>query len=635
MSEVTLKTHEIPLGPARVVAEVKDLIKGYKMTPGDYGSLTQLFFDNLSTMLGALFAVQAMEGFGAPKDDLDNVIWGRIVPGVGITLFTGNVYYTWMGIRLTNKWGRPYTAQPYGLNTPQAFAFVYNVMYPVYFNQKNTMGNSDAFWYAYKTALAVNFITGLISTVLAFFGPLILKYVPPGALLVPIAGLGIAFLGLEQATASIAAPIVGYYAIMFMFLGWYSNVRVPLGFCRMPEALQVILVGAILGWATGYNKGSTVQDAAKLVKWWGPSWALQDLIDGFDFVQDYLGIVIPIAISATATTLMCLVSAQQAGDPYPVRESMLVDGIGTMASSVFGSPFGTVIYIGHPAHKRSGALVGYSITNGCIYLILSWFGVLALVQSIVNPATIGPIVLFICLMVNEEALAFMPARHRGAYVIGLFPSIYDWTVNVASRSPLRDLDTLGNINDVGSDSWYGVLAWKRGSLLVSFVWVGMLVMVIDRRWPSATVWAMIAAFFACVGIIHVPVAGFKNFTSPTWEQCSAYPDACWQFGEQWMYFVAYVMLAATFVLIELSRVFHFDPHLLPPIHDVGQDVFKDWFANADKITVPKSKHVDDIVGEGMPPEDLHPDTSKKTVKLAADESFEDDVAKPVVDEIDC
>jgi adenine/guanine/hypoxanthine permease len=98
------------------------------VSPGDWGSLTQLFFDNLSTLLGALFAVQNMENFGVPISAINSIIWGRIVPGVGITLLTGNAYYTWMGIRLTNRWGRPYTAQPYGLNTPQAFAFVFNVM---------------------------------------------------------------------------------------------------------------------------------------------------------------------------------------------------------------------------------------------------------------------------------------------------------------------------------------------------------------------------------------------------------------------------------------------------------------------------------------------------------------------------
>lgn len=338
------------------------------MTGGDLGSLSQLFFDNLSTLLGALFAIQAMTAFGVPRDLLDEYIFGKIVPGVGVTLFAGNVFYSWQAIRLTNKHGRQYTAQPYGLNTPAAFAFVFNIMYAVYFAKVDALGPEDAFILGYKVALSANFITGLISVVLGFFGPLILKVVPPAALLVPIAGIGIAFLGLEQLTASIAAPVVGYSAIMWVYLGWYAFVRVGYGDWRCPEALQVILVGVILGWASGLNDKQAVRDAAKLVKWWGPVWTADEMFQDFAEISDFLGIVIPIGISATATTLMCLVSAKEAGDPFPVRESMVADGIGTMIASFFGSPFGTVIYIGHPAHKRSGAKVGYSLVNGCIYL---------------------------------------------------------------------------------------------------------------------------------------------------------------------------------------------------------------------------------------------------------------------------
>ena len=106
-------------------------------------------------------------------------------------------------------------------------------------------------------------------------------------------------------------------------------------------------------------------------------WSADELFADFGSIKDFLGLVIPIAISATATTLMCLVSAKNAGDPYPVRETMTADGIGTMIASLFGSPFGTVIYIGHPAYKRSGALVGYSLSNGIVYLFMSWFGILA------------------------------------------------------------------------------------------------------------------------------------------------------------------------------------------------------------------------------------------------------------------
>lgn len=146
----------------------------------------------------------------------------------------------------------------------------------------------------------------MILTFLGCFGTLILKAVPPAALLVPIAGIGFAFLGIEQVSYSIAAPIVGYSTIMWVYLGWYSGVRVGWGKYRCPEALQVIIIGVILGWATGLSKPADVEGAAKLVKWWGPVFTGGEMFAEFDLIVDYLGIVIPIGISAAATTLMCL-----------------------------------------------------------------------------------------------------------------------------------------------------------------------------------------------------------------------------------------------------------------------------------------------------------------------------------------
>jgi hypothetical protein len=94
------------------------------------------------------------------------------------------------------------------------------------------------------------------------------------------------------------------------------------------------------------------------------AWTGGDIFQNFDLLADYLGLVIPLGISAAATSLMCLVSAKEAGDPYPVRESLIADGIGTCIASFFGSPFGTVLYVssGHnpalpitqtPSHTHS------------------------------------------------------------------------------------------------------------------------------------------------------------------------------------------------------------------------------------------------------------------------------------------
>merc|ERR1711988_204099 len=215
---------------------------------------------------------------------------------------------------------------------------------------------------AYQLALATNFIVGLMTIILGLIGPFILKVVPPAGLLVPIAGIGFAFLGLDNVAKAVSQPLIGFNTLLWVYLGWYAGVRLGYKSFRLPEALQVILIGVIMGWATGVNTPDAVVDASASVKWYGATWCGGDVFAQFSLIPSYLGIIIP---------------------------------------------FGICLYIGHPAYKRNGAKNGYSLMNGLIYFILSWFGVLALIQSIVNPATIGPIVFFVGLQVNEEALNFM------------------------------------------------------------------------------------------------------------------------------------------------------------------------------------------------------------------------------------
>jgi hypothetical protein len=67
--------------------ELSTIWNGISMTGGDWGSVCQLFFDNLSTMLGALFAMQNLSNTAAFGDiavspgTMGEVIWGKIVPG--------------------------------------------------------------------------------------------------------------------------------------------------------------------------------------------------------------------------------------------------------------------------------------------------------------------------------------------------------------------------------------------------------------------------------------------------------------------------------------------------------------------------------------------------------------------------
>ena len=109
--------------------ELYDFIHGLTFNGGDFGCICQLFFDNLSTILGVLYATQDLTRIGNVSPSVMNdILFRRVSPGIGLSLLLGNTYYSYMATRQAKKYGRPYTAQPYGINTVQSFALVFNVI---------------------------------------------------------------------------------------------------------------------------------------------------------------------------------------------------------------------------------------------------------------------------------------------------------------------------------------------------------------------------------------------------------------------------------------------------------------------------------------------------------------------------
>ena len=187
---------------------------------------------------------------------------------------------------------------------------------------------------AWQVCVTANFLTGLINIVLAFAGRYIVKYFPVAAMLVPLAGIGFTWLALDQISPNFANPAIGLIPVYLIFTQYYAMGRIHLfkGF-YLPEAVPIVAFGIIAGWAYG-TQDSIVKPVT------GGIWVGNAFVEGFSDIGDYIGIVLPFAIAASFSGMMCLVSAQKAGDPYPIAETMLADGLGTLLGAVLGAPFG-------------------------------------------------------------------------------------------------------------------------------------------------------------------------------------------------------------------------------------------------------------------------------------------------------
>ena len=165
---------------------------GVTFASGDFVSLFSLFFDNMSTLLGLSSAILALSPGNAL---LTNIVYTRIVPSAGIMLFTGNAWYTYQAIRMSKKYNKPFTAQPYGLNTTGGFPFVFGIIYGVYYAYTpicpqtgcdELEEENNRITLAWQVCVTANFLTGVIIVFLGFFGELLMQIFPVAAMLVPL-----------------------------------------------------------------------------------------------------------------------------------------------------------------------------------------------------------------------------------------------------------------------------------------------------------------------------------------------------------------------------------------------------------------------------------------------------------------
>src|SRR5205823_5978216 len=93
---------------------------------GDVDGFFGLALDNLVQLLLIDALCRNVLGF------TDDLLYGRVLPGVAVSLLVGNLFYAWQAHRLAARTGRTdVTALPYGINTPSVLAYVFLVMLPV------------------------------------------------------------------------------------------------------------------------------------------------------------------------------------------------------------------------------------------------------------------------------------------------------------------------------------------------------------------------------------------------------------------------------------------------------------------------------------------------------------------------
>ncbi|MFA1820877.1 xanthine permease [Virgibacillus oceani] len=455
-----------------------------------------LFTNNLTNLL-------VMAGLLIAIDLPAKIIYGNILPAVGLSIFASSILYTWLAYRLAKKEKRnSVTALPSGTSVPHMFLIVFLIMGPVYWKT----GDPYLAWFA---GLAWGFIEGIIELSGSLIGPTVRRILPRAAMLGSLAGVSLTFIVMTPAMQTFDLTYIGLVSLIIILLGWFGKVKFPF---RIPVGLFAIIIGTLIGWASGQMDLNAVKEASQQVELAIPTFSVERILSGFSEAAPFLIAAIPMGIYNFFETIDNLESAEVAGDRYDTKQTLTANGSTTLLASMFGSPFPTAVFVGHVGWKDAGARIGYSWATGLSVLILTWFSLVSLLLTVIPLEAIVPILIYIGLIIGAQAFQHVDLKYAPAVIFAMIPWLANWGQNIADtafQSAGTTADDIGlhAMLDAGLE-YNGMISLGSGAIIIGMLWASILVFIIDRNFKKASMACWIGGFLSFFGIIH--------YASPGW-----------------------------------------------------------------------------------------------------------------------
>jgi AGZA family xanthine/uracil permease-like MFS transporter len=487
-------------------------------TPGDWNA----FFGFGTNILVNMLVLTGLLRFVLKMPD--TLVFGRILPALGLMMCLSTFYYAWLAYRLAQKTGRTdVCALPSGVSVPHMFIVTFVIMLPI------TIKTGDPLK-GWSAGLVWVFFQSFILMIGGFIAPYIRKITPRAALLGTLAGVSVTFISMRPALEMYMTPQIGLVCFAIILASWFGGVRYPKG---IPAGLVAIAVGMIIAWGSnlfGLGLGGLsvkgVGDAFASFGFSVPLPAFGEVFSGFEFLGVILVTAIPFGIYDLVEAMDNVESAEAAGDEYPTTRVLTADGVVSLIGCLMGNPFINAVYIGHPGWKAMGGRIGYSAATGIMVIVLAWFGIISVLLALVPVVAISPILLYIGMLIGAQAFQTTPIKHAPAIVLALTPHLAAWaklqidtmlgsTINAAQKVGGLAADKVGDVKAAAIAAlpqqgvlYHGLDVMGGGSILTGLVLGAIGVFVIERDFVKASAFALSGAVLTYFGFMHGEAVGF-------------------------------------------------------------------------------------------------------------------------------
>src|SRR6201985_593669 len=204
-------------------------------SPGDWNA----FFGFGTNILVNMLTLTALLRFVLKMPD--SLVFGRILPALGLMMFLSTMYYAFLAWRLSQKTGRnDVCALPSGVSVPHMFIVTFVIMLPITLKTGDPMKGWSA-------GLVGGFFQSFILMIGGFVPPYIRRITPRAALLGTLAGVSITFISMRPALEMYMTPQIGLICFAIILVSWFGGVKFLKG---IPAGLVAIAAGMLIAWGS-------------------------------------------------------------------------------------------------------------------------------------------------------------------------------------------------------------------------------------------------------------------------------------------------------------------------------------------------------------------------------------------------
>src|SRR5258705_4778501 len=212
-------------------------------TPGDWNA----FFGFGTNILVNMLVLTGLLRFVLKMPD--SLVFGRILPALGLMMCLSTFYYAFLAYRLSVKTGRTdVCALPSGVSVPHMFIVTFVIMLPI------TIKTGDPVK-GWEAGLVWVFFQSFILMIGGFVAPYIPKITPRAALLRTLPGVSVTFISMRPALEMYMTPMIGIVCFSIIMVSWFGGFKYPKG---IPAGLVAIAAGMLIAWGSnlfGLNYG--------------------------------------------------------------------------------------------------------------------------------------------------------------------------------------------------------------------------------------------------------------------------------------------------------------------------------------------------------------------------------------------